>query len=64
MISAMLEATMQPNIIGAKICIDEVVSIIMTTRENVILNIPVSMAAADTRIGTSALKKSSSVTNS
>ena len=64
MISAMLEAMMQPNIIGANIWIDDVVSIIMTTKENVILNIPVSIAAAETRIGTSALKKSSSVTNS
>ena len=62
--SAIFEAMMQPNIIGAKMWMDEVVSIIITTRENVILNIPVSIAAADTRIGTSALKKSSSVTSS
>ena len=55
---------MHPNIIGAKIWIEDVVSIIITTKENVILNIPVSIAAADTRIGTSACKKSSSVISS
>ena len=55
---------MHPNIMGAKIWMDEVVSIIITTNENVILNIPVSMAAAATKIGTSARKKSSSVISS
>ena len=55
---------MHPNIMGAKIWIEEVVSIIITTNEKVILNIPVSMAAAETKIGTSARKKSSSVISS
>ena len=62
--SAMLDEIMHPNIMGAKIWIEEVVSIIITTKENVILNIPVSIAAADTRIGISACKKSSSVISS
>ena len=60
----MLDEIMHPNIIGANIWIEEVVSIIITTKENVILNIPVSIAAADTRIGISAYKKSSSVISS
>ena len=34
--------------------IEDVVSIIITTREKVILNYAVSIAAAETRIGTSA----------
>ena len=60
----MLDEIMHPNIMGAKIWIEEVVSIIITTKENVILNMPVSIAAAETRIGTSACKKSSSVISS
>ena len=47
---------MQPNIIGAKMWIEEVVSIMITTSENVILNWAVNIAAAETRIGTSANK--------
>ena len=53
--SATFEETMQPNIIGANMWIEEVVSIIITTREKVIRNCAVNIAAADTRIGTSAI---------
>ena len=62
--SATLDDTMQPNIIGAKMWIEDVVSIIITTSENVILNIEVSIAAAETKIVTSARTKSSWDTNS
>ena len=47
---------MHPNIMGAKMWIEPVVSIMITTREKVIRNWAVSIAAAATRMGTSAMR--------